>query len=259
MSPTDPQSSPPPAKRSLPDRPIVWEVMAFFLILVVLMVVGWAVLSAVGDVAFGPDAGEALRRGLPEGPQESWIYLGSFALFYLALIASTWLGMFAHGGRRGVALGLRPATWHWFVGGTVAVIAASQLLDMLLLPFLRDVMAIGGEELQIVLLIRALTATLPLAIGATVVLAVLAPIAEEFFFRGLLFGWLRGLMPFWITALIPSALFGLAHGEPAHAIAAGLLGLILAYIRERSGSLWPAIVAHVVNNLIAVMLVPLSL
>ena len=108
-------------------------------------------------------------------------------------------------------------------------------------------------------LIRALTASFPLAVGAVVVLAVLAPLAEEFFFRGLLYGWLRGFAPFWLTALITSVLFGLAHGEIAHAIAAGILGLALAYIRERSGSLWPPIAAHVVNNLIAVATVPLGI
>lgn len=260
MSPTDPQSSP-PAKRSLPDRPIVWELLLFVLIFVVVMVVGGAILAAVGDVAFGPKLGEALRRGLPDPnqPAEAWFYLVTFALFYLALTGAIMLAMLPHGARWTRALALVLATWKWFVFGTIAVVVLSQACDSLLLPFLRDVMAIGGDELQIVLLIRALTASFPLAIGAVIVLAVLAPLAEEFFFRGLLYGWLRGFAPFWLTALITSVLFGLAHGEIAHAVAAGILGLALAYIRERSGSLWPPIAAHVVNNMIAVATVPLGM
>jgi membrane protease YdiL (CAAX protease family) len=245
---------PVPPQRVLPDRPVGWELLLFLLVLLLIVVLGVFVLAAVGDVAFGPQTGEALRRGLPspDRPQESWIYLGVFALFYLAVIAATWIAMFPHRGRRASALGLRPAKWQWFVFGTIGVLALSQAADALLLPFLRDVMAIGGDELQITLLIRALTATTALTVVAVGVLAVLAPLAEELVFRGLLYGWLRGFLPFALVAILTSALFGLAHGELAHAIAAGILGLALAFIRERSGSLWPAIVAHVVNNLVAV-------
>lgn len=253
MAPSD-IMPPPPPKRSLPDRPVGWEMLLFILALVLILVIGGVVLAALGDVAFGPKAGSALQRGLPDpnNPAESWIYLGGFALFYLAVIAATWLAMFPHRGRRAIALAMVPAKWPWFVFGTIGVLALSQLLDLFLLPFLRDVMAIGGDELQVTLLIRALTSTPSLAISAVVVLAVLAPLAEELVFRGLLYGWLRGFLPFILTAILTSALFGLAHGEWAHAIVAGILGMALAYMREKSGSLWPPIVAHVVNNLIAV-------
>jgi membrane protease YdiL (CAAX protease family) len=245
---------PVPPERSLPDRPVGWELLLFILVLLLIVGVGIFVLAALGDVAFGPRAGEALQRGLPDPnkPEESWIYLGVFALFYLAIIAATWIAMFPHRGRRGWALGLRPAKWQWFVFGSIGVLVLSQAADALLLPFLRDVMAIGGDELQVTLLIRALTASTALSIVAVIVLAVLAPVAEEFVFRGLLYGWLRGFLPFALVAILTSVLFGLAHGEWAHAIAAGLLGLALATIREYSGSLWPPIVAHVVNNLVAV-------
>jgi membrane protease YdiL (CAAX protease family) len=189
---------PVPPQRVLPDRPVGWELLLFLLVLLLIVVLGVFVLAAVGDVAFGPQTGEALRRGLPspDRPQESWIYLGVFALFYLAVIAATWIAMFPHRGRRASALGLRPAKWQWFVFGTIGVLALSQAADALLLPFLRDVMAIGGDELQITLLIRALTATTALTVVAVGVLAVLAPLAEELVFRGLLYGWLRGFLPF---------------------------------------------------------------
>lgn len=245
---------PVPPEKTLPDRPVGWELLLFILVLLLIVVLGAFVLAALGDVAFGPDAGASLQRGLPEpgNPGQSWIYLGAFALFYAAVILAAWIAMFPHRGRRALALRLVPAKWQWFVFGTIAVLVLSQLLDAFLLPFLRETMAIGGEELQVTILIRLLTATPALAIVAVVVLAVMAPIAEELVFRGLLYGWLRGFMPFALVAILTSALFGLAHGELAHAIAAGLLGLALAFIRERSGSLWPAIAAHVVNNLVAV-------
>lgn len=245
---------PTPSEKTLPDRPVGWELLLFILVLLLIVVVGAFVIAALGDIAFGPDAGASLQRGLPDpgNVAQSWVYLGAFALFYAAVILAAWIAMFPHRSRRALALRLVPAKWQWHVFGTISVLVLSQLLDAFLLPFLRDAMAIGNDELQVTILIRLLTATPALAVVAVVVLAVMAPIAEELVFRGLLYGWLRGFLPFVLVAILTSALFGLAHGEWAHAIAAGLLGLVLAIIRERSGSLWPAITAHVINNLVAV-------
>lgn len=258
-APVGPQNGP-GGRKPLPDRPTAWDLLRFTVIFIVFLVVGLLVLGAIGDVALGP-GGASLRGGLPEpgNTGQSWMWLATFALIYVGLIGSVWFALWPHGARRAVALALVPAGWKFMLLGSLAVVATSLLADMLLLPFLQDVFAIGGDELMITAVIRALTATTALALVAVFVLAVLAPVAEEFLFRGLLYGFLRAHMPFWITALITAALFGLAHGEPAHALAAGLLGLILAWLRERSGSLWPPVVAHVVNNLIAVSSVPLGL
>ena len=245
---------PPPPKRVLPDRPVGWELLLFVLVFGLIVVLAMVVLAALGDVAFGPQVGEALRRGMPEPGNltHAWTYLVVFAVFYLAVVAATWIAMFPHGNRRSSALGLRNAKWQWFVFGTIAVLVLSQLCDVLLLPFLRDVMAIGVNELLITQVVRALTATPALTIVALLVLGVLGPVVEELVFRGLLYGWLRGFLPFWLTAILTSVLFGLVHGEWAHVIVAALLGFALAFIRERSGSLWPPILAHCVNNLVAV-------
>jgi membrane protease YdiL (CAAX protease family) len=245
---------PPPPKRVLPDRPVGWELLLFVLVFGLIVVVGLVLMIAIGDVAFGPQSGDALRRGSPEpgNTAHAWAWLSTFAVFYLAVVAAIWISMYPHGERRASALGLRGAKWQWYVFGTIAVLALSQLADALLLPFLRDAMAIGADELLITQVVRALTATPPLTLVALLVLGVLGPIAEELVFRGLLYGWLRGFLPFWLTAILTSVLFGLVHGEWAHVIVATILGFALAVIRERSGSLWPPILAHCVNNLVAV-------
>lgn len=244
---------PPPPKRSLPDRPVGWELLLFILVLLLIVVLGGVILAAVGDVAFGPQTAGSLKNGLPEpgNATQSWFYLGVFALFYLAIIAAARISMFPHGERWRAALRLVPARWPWFVFGTIGLLVLSQVMDALL-PYIQDMVAMGDQELQVTLLIRALTTTPSMAIAAVIVLAVLAPIAEEMVFRGLLYGWLRGFLPFVLVAILTAVLFGAAHGEWAHAIAAGVLGLLLAFIRERSGSLWPCIAAHVANNLVAV-------
>jgi membrane protease YdiL (CAAX protease family) len=93
---------------------------------------------------------------------------------------------------------------------------------------------------------------------ALVVLVVsLGPVVEELLFRGVL---LSALLQRWSvvpSVLMTSALFALVHlsGLQFHWYAVPqlfLLALLLAWMRLHSGSIWPAVVAHGTNNLLAV-------
>lgn len=80
------------------------------------------------------------------------------------------------------------------------------------------------------------------------------PFAEEIFFRGFLFKWMSGHRPIWLAALVSSTLFGVMHILPPQAISAALLALVLCWLYWRTGSIWPAIAAHVVNNALGVLI-----
>ena len=75
----------------------------------------------------------------------------------------------------------------------------------------------------------------------------LAPLGEELLFRGVLFGWLRR-WGFVLAAIISAVVFGTAHGINVVLPAAIVLGLLNAYVYEKSGSIWPSVVAHATNN-----------
>jgi len=81
-------------------------------------------------------------------------------------------------------------------------------------------------------------------------IVILAPLAEEICFRGMLFGGLRTKLPFWAAALGAGAFFGLLHYTTGPSAVPSLvaLGVIFALVYEKTGSLWPAIIMHVVNN-----------
>lgn len=81
---------------------------------------------------------------------------------------------------------------------------------------------------------------------------VVTPVAEEVFFRGFLFQWMASRRPVWAAAVISSVIFGASHIIPAQAISAALMSLIIIYLYVASGSLWPAIVCHMVNNLLSI-------
>lgn len=85
---------------------------------------------------------------------------------------------------------------------------------------------------------------------------VLAPLAEEVVFRGILLPGLSRHMRTQNALLISAALFGLFH-VPSHGIGAimpGLLGLVFGWARLRTGSLAAPILLHAANNLLVTLL-----
>lgn len=85
-----------------------------------------------------------------------------------------------------------------------------------------------------------------------VLLVVMAPVVEELLFRGYLYGKLRfNGLPFWLTAIVVSALFGFAHGQWNVGVDTFALSLVMCAAREISGSVWPAILMHMMKNSIA--------
>lgn len=78
--------------------------------------------------------------------------------------------------------------------------------------------------------------------------AVAAPFVEEVFFRGFVFAGLRPRYGWVKSAVISSALFALIHLQPTALIPIFILGMIFAFLYERSRSIWPAIVMHAATN-----------
>lgn len=92
------------------------------------------------------------------------------------------------------------------------------------------------------------------AIGMVLLGGVIIPIAEEAFFRGVLYTWMRQHAPAWMAILLSSIIFGALHGEISVAGATFVMGIILAWFYERSGSLWAPITIHILNNSIKLIL-----
>ena len=87
--------------------------------------------------------------------------------------------------------------------------------------------------------------------------AVAAPLAEETFFRGFLFAGLRRSLGWVKAAIISSLLFALMHMELTAIFPIFIIGFIFAYLYHRSNSIWPAVILHVGNNLMALCVVSL--
>ena len=89
-----------------------------------------------------------------------------------------------------------------------------------------------------------------------VVLAVLPAIAEELFFRGILQRiFIQMSRRPWIGIIITAIVFSALHGQFLGFIPRVVLGILLGALYWYSGSLYPGIIAHFLNNAIQVVAV----
>ncbi|HEX6228311.1 MAG TPA: CPBP family intramembrane glutamic endopeptidase [Solirubrobacterales bacterium] len=82
-----------------------------------------------------------------------------------------------------------------------------------------------------------------------------APISEEIFFRGMVFGGMRRRMPQLLAALVSAVIFGLLHAFSGISAVPPLIafGFILALLYEKTGSVVPGILLHMLNNSAALL------
>ncbi|MDO8964317.1 MAG: CPBP family intramembrane metalloprotease [Coriobacteriia bacterium] len=101
----------------------------------------------------------------------------------------------------------------------------------------------GGQE------IARLYGTSPAGIVLIfVMVAVVAPLAEEIVFRGVVFASLRDAWGEPWALAMSSFAFGIIHLQPLQMVPTAVIGLVLARAFSRTRSLWPAVVAHGIYN-----------
>ncbi len=81
-----------------------------------------------------------------------------------------------------------------------------------------------------------------------VALGVVAPVAEEIFFRGVIYAGLRKRLPVVPALVLSSAVFAAAHMDSMRLLPF-VLGIVAALLVEFTGSLVPAILAHMGVNI----------
>lgn len=157
-----------------------------------------------------------------------------------------------------IDLGFR-LTWRdvgiGLVGGVVSLAVAAALAGISTLIFGEFTSSAGDVAQEL-----ADTAGRPVVVLFAFLLAFGAPVVEELAFRGLVFAGLRkhGFSP-WVTIVLSALAFSLFHFEPARILVVGGVGLVLGFLRWRTGSMGAGMVAHSVNNLPAAVLVAAGL
>lgn len=147
------------------------------------------------------------------------------------------------GGRFRERLSLAIPSWGALFKGLAAVL----LLQPFLMLIATATERLAGNPLES--LMAQLMAQPPWVV--VIGLAVLPAIIEELVFRGYLLGSCRRL-PLWEAALLNGLAFGLFHMNLYQFSYALVLGAAFAVVTRRSGSVVPAVVMHLVNNLLSI-------
>jgi uncharacterized protein len=143
------------------------------------------------------------------------------------------------------AFSVRRTTWRWMGLGAAAGVVAFLLKGVVNAA----VIAVVGPvpDVQGPYYASAGGGVLPLIL-TFVFIAVLTPVGEELFFRGVIANALLRYGPV-VGVLSSSAIFALGHGINIALPTAFVVGIIAAELMRRSGSVWPAVAVHAVNNL----------
>jgi membrane protease YdiL (CAAX protease family) len=172
-------------------------------------------------------------------PRAFALLVGQVMLVAWPLAAAFMFGLHQH------VLGIRVPRARFMISA-VLIGCSAWYLNMRLVMWLQPPV----EELH---QLEHLVDTAPLA-EALVMLALLPPICEEILFRGVLARSLATRLPIWAAVGLSAALFSAYHLSLVQAPATFTLGLAFAFLAIRADSIAPTVLAHGLNNAIAVLI-----
>jgi membrane protease YdiL (CAAX protease family) len=188
----------------------------------------------------------ALAFGQAEIPRDL-VYRYEFALSTVVafgvLLAITFMISLAYADPL-PAVGLRTFSWRW-LWIALGLIVLAVIVSIVLEPILH-----AGRDQGLAPERWRPERALAFATNALVI-ATVVPLGEELFFRGL---GVRVLSPLGDAAAIgvTALAFALAHGFLSGLPPLFLFGLAVAWVRVRSNSVWPCVIAHGAYNLLGI-------
>ena len=237
----DPPPPPPPARPELPEGaaprwPAWYAGVGFLVALIATLLVVGIVAAATGATTADEDPAFTVVATF----LQSMIFIGTAVLF----ASFTRKPRPEHFGLRPTALW--PAVG-WAALGIATFYIAVGIYTAVLQPDAEQTVAqdLGADA-----------GTFGMLAAGFMIICV-APVAEEFFFRGFFYKALRSRFAVLAAAAIDGLLFGIIHFDFSGADALlivpplALLGFIFCLVYERTGSLYPVIALHSLNNAIA--------
>jgi membrane protease YdiL (CAAX protease family) len=237
----DPPPPPPPDRPELPEGaaprwPAWYAGVGFLVALIATLIVVGILAAATGATADDEDPTFTIVATFLQG----LIFIGT-AVMFASFTRKPKPEQF----------GLRPARF-WPAAGW----AALGMLTFYALVGLYSVIVQPDAEQSVAQDLGADQGTFGMIAAGFMVVCV-APVAEEFFFRGFFYRALRSRWSVLGAAAIDGLLFGVIHYDFTGADALlilpplAILGFIFCLVYERTGSIYPTIAMHALNNAIA--------
>jgi hypothetical protein len=195
-------------------------------------------------VALGAQIFLAVPIAIVDGGVEDEFSTGANVILQLLGATSFVLASFAVAAMRGANLRaalwrlgvqrFRKSAWLWMLAAIGAyLLFAAVYVAVVGEPEQEDIAdAFGPWPLQVLLVVFA------------------ASVSEEICFRGMLFAGIRERLPLWAAGLISAAIFGALHVFTGPSAVPPLIafGVILCFLYEKTGSVVPGIILHMLNN-----------
>ena len=203
--------------------------------------------------------GQGLSQSLIEGNSEKTIgvSIGLMTASVLALTTSAYFFAIKKHPLGWKSVGLRPSTRPWLIGS--AILGAVFIpVNILIVKTANAVLERILEGVPVSELASETTGepffSVPEFLAVFVLVVIIVPIAEEVFFRGIIYKWLRQRAGFLIGLLVSSVAFGTLHLAAPAIAAISVLGVLCAIVYELSDSLWTAVMVHAMNNFLVIAL-----
>jgi membrane protease YdiL (CAAX protease family) len=232
-------------------KPRVWSVFLAGILLTVAGLVATTIyLGIAAALVIGSEAARDPKPSIERMLENPNIVIPSFAIMGLFALLVTMVCTILSPERALDRLSLRSS--HFGIKGFIAAVAASLGISIAAGQVIQVLGGDDGTALKTIDRVLRSANVVMFVIGA-VIIAGLAPVAEEVFFRGYMQTRLRDRWGAKWAIAITAIAFGLFHADRIQTPAAIVMGLALGYIAESSGSIRPAVVCHVINNLVAVI------
>lgn len=137
--------------------------------------------------------------------------------------------------------------WRWLLSAPVMGLGTFIVASLAVLALQRG---LGVDDLRYLEVFEDAGYGLGLA---TVFIAVQPAIFEELAFRGVIYGTLRQVTGSTEAILVSAAMFAILHLAVPSFLHLFLMGVVLAWMRERSGSLYPGMVLHFTHNFLCLV------
>lgn len=237
---------------------VFWMIVLFFMFQITASVVVVILLFASGEAGSTAEMTEAILR------RTDLLFIGNSTgqILFLGLstpLIARWLHVGRGPSAQGVTSFLR---LRWYASTPLYLLIAAVLFVVVqplvmflgylnsLIPVPQSLSEFQVDQMRMIE--QFLKSDGVLALGLFHI-ALVPSFAEEVFFRGYLFRAFEKSKGVMIGLMASSVLFGLFHLQLQNILPLSVLGFLLAILTWRSGSIWPAVLAHFVNNGSAVL------
>lgn len=179
-----------------------------------------------------------------------WFFIGVGAIFYGSLLASTYYRATVKGGTwRDLGFRIPGNGWIRAILPLFAFqIIAASIVNVFIMQLLGDFENPQAETFE------QFDISGFRFVGLYLLIAVLAPIAEEVYFRGMMFPLMRRRFSMIFTIFQNALLFAVVHFIPLLVPSLFVIGCVLTWARDQSDSIYPSIALHVLQNSLAVVI-----